>query len=202
MRNNWWPTSRTKKNTTSKHKNCTIFPVILRESDAEKTRFQPAKMQKMNTLFRTLEFKILRLFMKNKWWLTSRNTQNTTSKHKNCTIFPVILRERDAEKMRFQPPKTQKITTFFRTLEFKIWRLFMKNKWWLTSRTTQNTTSKHKNCTIFPLILREMGADKTRLERWNSKFRRYLWRRSDGSHPETHNTRLRNIKIAQFFHLS
>jgi hypothetical protein len=25
---------------------------------------------------------------------------------KNCTIFPLILRERDAEKMRFQPAKT------------------------------------------------------------------------------------------------
>jgi hypothetical protein len=47
---------------------------------------------------------------------------------KNCTIFLLILREREGEKTRFQPAKTQKITTFFRTLEFKILRLFMKSK--------------------------------------------------------------------------
>jgi hypothetical protein len=34
----------------------------------------------------------------------------------------------------------------------------------------KNTTSKHKNCTILPLILRERYADKTRSGRWNSKF--------------------------------
>jgi hypothetical protein len=94
------------------------------------------------------------------------------------------------------------MTTFFKTLEFKIMRLFMKNKWWLTSRTRQNTISKHRNCTIFPLILRETDAGKTRLGRWNSKFRRYLWRTSDDSHPEPHNTRPRKIKIAPFFLLS
>jgi hypothetical protein len=139
--------------------------------------------------------------MKSKWWLTSRTTQNTISKHKNCTIFPLILRERDAQKTRFEPAKTQKMTSYFRTLEFKILRLFMMNKWWLTSRTIQNTTSKHKNCTIFPLIPRERDADKTRSGRWNSQFWGYLWRTTDGSHPEPHKTRLRT-KIAPFFFLS
>jgi hypothetical protein len=78
----------------------------------------------------------------------------------------------------------------------------MKNNWWLTSRTTKNMTSKHKNCTIVPLILRERDADKTRSGRWNSKFWVNLWRTSDGSHPEPQKTRLRNIKIAPFFPLS
>jgi hypothetical protein len=32
---------------TLKHKNFTIFPLILRQIDAEKTHFQPAKTQKM-----------------------------------------------------------------------------------------------------------------------------------------------------------
>jgi hypothetical protein len=45
----------------------------------------------------------------------------------------------------------------------------MKNKWLLTSRTTQNPTSKHKNFTIIPLILREIEAEKTLSGRWNSK---------------------------------
>jgi hypothetical protein len=87
-------------------------------------------------------------------------------------------------------------------LEFKLLRLCMKKKWWVTSRTTQNTTSKHKNCTILPLILRERGADKTRSGSWNSKFWVYLWRTSDSSHPEPHKTLLRNIKIEPFFLLS
>jgi hypothetical protein len=54
------------KNTTSKHKNFAIFPLILREIDAEKTCFQPAKTQKMNNLFMTLVYKILRIFKNNK----------------------------------------------------------------------------------------------------------------------------------------
>jgi hypothetical protein len=99
-------------------------------------------------------------------------------------------------------------------MEFKSLRLFMKNKWWLTSRTTQNTISKHKNFTIFPLILRERDAEKTRFKaakiqkmanfswRWNSKFWGYLWRTIYGSHPEQHKTRLRNIKISPNFLLS
>jgi hypothetical protein len=78
----------------------------------------------------------------------------------------------------------------------------MKNNWCLTSWTTQNTTLKPKNCTIFPHILRERDADKPRLGRWNSKYRRYLWRTIDVSHPEPHKTRLRNIKFAPFFFLS
>jgi hypothetical protein len=42
--------------------------------------------------------------------------------------FPLILRERNAQKTRFKPAKTKKITTFFRTLEFKLLRLCMKKK--------------------------------------------------------------------------
>jgi hypothetical protein len=61
---------------------------------------------------------------------------------------------------------------------------------------------EQKNCTIFPLILRETDADKTCLGRWNSKFRRYLRRTSDGSHTEPHKTRIRNIKFAPLFLLS
>jgi hypothetical protein len=61
----------------------------------------------------TLEFKILRIFKKNKWWLTFRTKQNTNSNHKNFTIFPPILREIDAEKTCFQPAKTQEKTNFF-----------------------------------------------------------------------------------------
>jgi hypothetical protein len=62
-----------------------------------------------------------------------------------------------------------------------------------------NTTSKHKNCTIFPLILREIDADKTRSGSWNSKFKGSLRRTNDGSHPEPHKTQLRILKIAPFF---
>jgi hypothetical protein len=35
-----------------------------------------------------------------------------TWKHKNFNIFPLILREIDAEKTLFQPAKTQKMTNF------------------------------------------------------------------------------------------
>jgi hypothetical protein len=243
----------------------------------------------LRNAFRTLEFKIFRLFLKIKWWLTSRTTQNTTSKHKNFTIFPLILREIDAEKTRsglwnlkfwgylwrtsdgshLEIHKTRlrktKISQFlllssekemlrkrvqdvgiqnfeviyeeqmmdhiqkhnktrlrnikmspyssypqrkrcwenaFRTLEFKILGLFLKNKWLLSSSTTQNTPSKHKHFTIFPLIYRERDAEKTHSGRWNSNLWGYLWRTSDGSHPEPHKTRLRNIKISPFFLLS
>jgi hypothetical protein len=38
--------------------------------------------------------------------------------------------------------------------------------------------------------------------RWNSKFWDYLWRTSDGSHPEPPKILLRNIKISPFFLLS
>jgi hypothetical protein len=50
--------------------------------------------------------------MKNKWWLTSRNTEIRNSKDKKFTIFPLILREIDTEKTRFQPAKTQKKTNY------------------------------------------------------------------------------------------
>jgi hypothetical protein len=161
-----------------------------------------------------LEFKILILFMKKKWWITCRTTQNMTSKHKNFSIFLLILRERDAGKTRFQAAKTQKMTNLFMTLEFNILRLFMKNKWWLTSRTTQNTTSKHKNFNIFPLILREREAEKTRFQQTKTqkmtnffitlefKILRLFIKNNDGSHLEPHKTRLRNIKISTFFLLS
>jgi hypothetical protein len=59
-----------------------------------------------------MEYKILRLFMKKKWWLTSKTTQIRTSKHENFTIFPLILRVIHAEKTRFQPAKTQKMKNF------------------------------------------------------------------------------------------
>jgi hypothetical protein len=121
MKNKWWLTSRTTQNTTWKHKNFTIFPVTHREIDAEKRRFQPAKRQKMTNFFMTLEFKILRLFMKNKWWLTSRTTKNKTSKYKNFTIFPLILRVIDVEKSRCQPAKTQKMTNFSWRCNSKFW---------------------------------------------------------------------------------
>jgi hypothetical protein len=87
----------------------------------------------------------------------------------------------------------------------------MMNKWWLTSRTTQNTYWKHKNFTVFPLILRKsilrkrVFSQRKRRKwpiislRWISKFWGYLCRTSDGSHPEPHKTRLRNIKISPFF---
>jgi hypothetical protein len=177
IKNDWWLISRNTQNTTSKHKNFTIFSLILREFDAEKTRSQPAKTQKMTNFFMMLEFKILRLLMNNKWRLTSRTTQNTTSKHKNFTIFSHILREMDAEKSRFQPAKTQKITNFFKTLEFKILKLFTKNKWWLTPRTTQNTTSEHKSFTFFSLIHREIDAEKTRFQPAKSqKMTNFSWR--------------------------
>jgi hypothetical protein len=48
--------------------------------------------------------------MKNKFWLTSITTQNITLKHKNFDIIPLIFRKIDAEKTRFQPAKTQKMT--------------------------------------------------------------------------------------------
>jgi hypothetical protein len=268
MKIKWWLTSRTTQNSISKHKIFTIFPLILREIDAVKTLFLPAKTKKCpifswrciskflgylwrtndgshpephktririlkitqyflfsseksmlrkrvlsseNTendlFFMTLEFKILILFMKNKWWLTSRTTQSSTSKYTNFTIFSLILREIDAEKTRFRQRKRKK-WPIFHDFDFKILRLFKKNKWWLTSRTTQNTISKDKYFTIFSLILREIDAQKTRFQPaktpkmtnflwlWNSKFWGYLLRTNDGSHPETNKTRLQNIKIS------
>jgi hypothetical protein len=45
----------------------------------------------------TLEFKILWLFMKNKWWLISRTTQNTTSKQKFPHISSYPQRNRSLE---------------------------------------------------------------------------------------------------------
>jgi hypothetical protein len=46
----------------------------------------------------------------------------------------------------------------------------MKNKWWRSSGSKQNTTSKHKNFTIIPLILREIDIDKTLLGDWIQNF--------------------------------
>jgi hypothetical protein len=158
MKNKWWLTSRTTQNTTSKHKNFNIIPLIYREIDSFKTRFQLAKKQKI-PIFHDVGIQNFEVIYKNKWWLISRTTQNTISKHKNFTIFPLSLRQIDVEKTRIQPAKTQEMTYFFMTLEFKILRLFMKKKWWLTFRTPQNTTSKNKNFNIFPLILRKIDAE-------------------------------------------
>jgi hypothetical protein len=161
----------------------------------------------------TLEFKILSLFMKNNWWPTSRTTQDTNSKHKNFTIFSLILREFDAEKSSFQPAIMQKMTNFFMTLEFKILRLFSKNKWWLTSRTTQNTTSKHKNFTILYLILRDRCWENALSDSENAENDQFfndfgiqnfefIYEEQVMAHIKKHETRLRNIKIATFFLLS
>jgi hypothetical protein len=198
----WWLISRTTQNSTSKHKNCTIFPLLLREKDD------------VNMLSGRWNHNFAVILM-NMWWLASRITQNTTSKHKNCTIFPLILRESDAVKTPFQPAKTQKMTTLFRTFEFKILKLFLKNKWWLTSRNKQKTISKYKNCTIFPLILRENDVDKKHFQTAKTLkittffrtlefkiLRLFFYRTSDRSHPETNKKRLRNIRIAPFFLLS
>jgi hypothetical protein len=164
MKTKWWLSSRITQNTISK-KNITFFLPFTREIDAKKTRFQPAKTQKMTNFFVTLEFKILRLLIMNMWWLTTRTKKNTTSNHKNFTMLHLIFREIYVEKTHFLPAKTQKMTNFFMTLEFKFLGLFMNNKWWLSSRTTQNTTSKHKHFNIFPLILWEIDADKSSFQR-------------------------------------
>jgi hypothetical protein len=60
-----------------------------------------------------LEFKILRFFIKNKWWLTSRTSQNTNSKHKNFTIFPLILRVIDVIKIAFSASENAENNQFF-----------------------------------------------------------------------------------------
>jgi hypothetical protein len=120
-------------------------------------------MQKMTNFFMTLEFKILRLIMKNMWWLSFRTTQNTTSKFKNYTIFSLIIREIDAEKTRFQPAKTQKMTNFFMTLEFKI-EVIYEEQVMAHIQNHKNTTSKYKNFTIIPLYQWEIDAEKTRFQ--------------------------------------
>jgi hypothetical protein len=76
-------------------------------------------------------------------------------------MFPLILRERDDDKMRFQPAKTHKMITFFRTLEFLNFEVIYEEQVMAHIQTHTNTTSKLKNCTIFPLILREIDADKS-----------------------------------------
>jgi hypothetical protein len=81
-------------------KNFTNLPFSSQNSMRRKRFFSLQKRRKWQ-LHRTLKFKILNLLMKNKWWLTSKNTQNMNLKHKNFTIFPLILREINAEKTHF-----------------------------------------------------------------------------------------------------
>jgi hypothetical protein len=78
-------------------------------------------------------------------------------------------------------------------------------------RTTQNITWKHKNFTIFLLsseksMLRKRVFSQRKGRKWQIsqdvgilKFCGYFWRTSDGSHPESQKSRLRNIKISPFF---
>jgi hypothetical protein len=158
----------------------------------------------------TLEFNILSLFMKNLWFLTSRTTQNTTSKPKNFTIFPLILRERDAEKTRFQAAKTQKMTNFSWRWNSIIWVYL-----WRTSDCSHPEPHKTRlrNLKISPFFLltseKEMLITRVfsqlKRRRWpiiswrrNSNFWGYLWRTTDGSHPEPHKTRLRNLNLHHF----
>jgi hypothetical protein len=62
----------------------------------------------------------------------------------------VLLRKRvfSQRKLRKWP--------LFQDVGIQNFKLFMKNKWWLTSRTTLNTPSKHKKFTIF-LLSSEKG---------------------------------------------
>jgi hypothetical protein len=66
----------------------------------------------------------------------------------------------------------------------------------------------------FPHIHREIAAEKTRFQtakvqkistlfrKFELRFWGYLWRTSDGSPPELHKTRIRNLKISPFFLIS
>jgi hypothetical protein len=163
MKNKWWLTCSTTQNMTSKLKKITIFSLILREVDDEKSRFQPAKIPKMTNspgcwissvwgyLWRTNDGSLPE---PHKTWL--RNIKIST-----FFLLPSgtsMLRKRDLTA------KTKKMNNFFSTLEYKILRLFVKNKWWLTSRTTKIMTSIHKNFTLIPPILREIDAVKTRFQ--------------------------------------
>jgi hypothetical protein len=63
------------------------------------------------------------------------------------------------------------------------------------------------NFTILDFLLSILYEEETQKMtnfsgRWNSKFWGYLWRTSDGSHPEPHKTLIRNIKISPIFLLS
>jgi hypothetical protein len=194
MKNKRWLTFRTIQYMTSKHKNLTIFPIILRDIDDEKTRFQPAKTQKMTNFSGRLN---------SNFWVHLRRTSDrwhpetdkTCLGNKEISTFYLLSSEKSMVRKRVISQRNAEKDQLPRTLEFKILRLFMENKCWLTSRITQIMTSKHKKFTIFPLILRDVDAEKTRIQPAktqnmknysglrNSKFWSYLWRISDGSHP-------------------
>jgi hypothetical protein len=82
--------------------------------------------------------------MKNKRWLTSRNTQNTSSKHKNFTIFPLINRDIDAKKTRFQPAKTKKMPNFFQDVEIQNLEVIYEEQVMVPIMNQKNKTSKNK----------------------------------------------------------
>jgi hypothetical protein len=219
-------------NTTSKHKNFNILPLILTEIDADKSRFHLAKTLKMSNFSGRWNSKFWGYLCRtsdgsnpepHKTWL--RNIKVTpfsllsseksmlrkrVFSQRNCRKWPisqdvgiqnyeVIYEEQvmahiqNQTKHEFEIEKFHHFSTypqrnrccenaisasenaendqFLRTLEFKILMIFMKNKWWLTSRTTQNTTTKHKNFTIFLLsweksMLRKRVFSQRKRRKW------------------------------------
>jgi hypothetical protein len=106
------------------------------------------------------------------------------------------------------------MSNFFMTLEFKIWSYLWRT---IDGSHPEPHKTRLRNIKISPFSL--LSSEKSKLRkrvfrqrkrwkwpifswRWNSKFWDYLWRTSDGSNPEPHKTRLRNIKISPFSLLS
>jgi hypothetical protein len=78
--------------------------------------------------------------------------------NKNCTIFPLILSESDADK-RVQDVRIDKFEVIYEEQMNVYIQIHTKYEF------------ETKICTHFPLILSESDADKTRSGRWNSKFK-------------------------------
>jgi hypothetical protein len=62
------------------------------------------------TILSKLEFEILRLFIKNRRWSPKTTIINMIFKHKHFSVLPLLNREIDTEKTRFQKVKTKKMT--------------------------------------------------------------------------------------------
>jgi hypothetical protein len=214
MKIKWWHTSRTKQNTTLKHKNFTIFSLILREIDAEKTNFQPAKTQKMTNLFMNLEFKILRLLMKIKRWLTSRTTQTRLRNIKISPFSDRISSEKSKLRRRYFSQRKCRKWPFFHDVGIKNFEVIYEEQ---VMAHILNHTKHEFETKISPFS--RLSSEKSMMIKhvfrpkktqkmtnyswhWNSKFWGYLCITSDGLHSESNKTRLRNIKILPFSLLS
>jgi hypothetical protein len=107
-----------------------------------------------------LGFKILRLFMMNKWWLTSRTNQNRTRNIKNFTIFP--QRNRCWENV-FSASENAEIDQFFHDVEIQILEVIYEEQ--MMAHIQNN--KKH----VFELyIFQHFSSYLQRNRRWENLF--------------------------------